>query len=549
MNELTKAENTSALANNSEAITGSGSLLSSSESDNWNHRQTTPWNAIDSTSPILSSSIKSHSSTSPVRHRNSNQHAPPQKYGENARSSSPYFSMNQQAVNGNGMVNTASQKGFLDPTSGSFVTSRTFDSGSLSGFSPNADEENRQQAMSMVFGSSDTGSVPQGGRQMFQQGMRSEHHSAVASRSVSIPPSRSGDEQHSYFGADVLTNPQSSRFGQGSTSFPSQRPSHSAQTSTYSSHTGNRRHGGEQSSNSYNVDFISQEFRKMNPGKENEHPPYPSYQSSQEQSSLPYDYSQQLDGSAHPWTADEVGYQNGLGSFTPNGVPPGSQNPQYNQSRNIQFGEHSPQSPNGSDTRRSHHSPFYSTDGTPPSGEQYRAPSRGVANPRVPHGQAALLDRKLRGLQQEQQGYIQPQPNPLQFRAPFAHPYDYNPQSAMRMNPLAQYYPMPPVPNFISPVIPRGPSRDHDVGQNLRSALLEEFRSNSKTNKRYELKVCYNSVVIPHHLTIYRTFTTTLSSLVVISTGRGLSNRSSRPQIATRRTKSLERFSRTQYSS
>lgn len=488
--ELTKAENASALANNSEAITGSGSLLSSSESDNWSRRQTTPWNAIDNTSPILSSSTKSHSSTSPVRHRNSNQHAPPQKFGENPRSTSPYFSMNQQAVNVNGMMNPTSQKRFLDPTSGSFVTSRTFDSGSLSGFSLNGDEESRQQAMSMVFGSSDTGSMTQGSRHMFQQGMRSGHTSAVASRSGSIPPSRSGDEQHSYFGADVLTNPQSSRFGQGSTPFPSQRPSHSTQTSTYSSHGSTRRHGGEQSNNTYNVDFITQELRKMNPGKENEYPLYPSYQSSQEQSSLPYDYSQQLDGSAHAWNADEVGYQNGLSSFTPNGVPSGSQNPQHSQPRNIQFGEHSPQSPNGSDTRRSHQSPFYSTGGTPPSGDQYHAPSRGVANPRAPHGQAALLDRKLRGLQQEQQGYVQPQPNPLQFRAPFGHPYDYNTQNPMRMNPLAQYYPMPPVPTFLPPMIPRGPSRDHDVGQNLRSALLEEFRSNSKTNKRYELKVC-----------------------------------------------------------
>ncbi|KAI4134515.1 MAG: hypothetical protein LQ347_001455 [Umbilicaria vellea] len=339
------------------------------------------------------------------------------------------------------------------------------------------------------------GSLPQSGRQMYQQAIRSGHNSTVASRSGSIPPSRSGDEQHSYFGADVLTNPQSSRFNPGSTSFPSQRPSHSTQPSTYSSHAGNRRHGGEQPSNNYDVDFITGELRKMNPGKENEYPQYPSYHSSHEQSSQPYDYPQRLDGSTHAWSADEVGYQNGLNSFTPNGIPPGSQNQQYNQSRKIQFGEHSPQSPNGSDARRSHHSPFYPTGGTPPSGDQYHAPSRGVANPRAPHGQAALLERKLRGLQQEQQGYIQPQPNPLQFRAPFTHPYEYNPQTAMRVNPLAQYYPIPAVPNFLPPMIPRGPSRDHDVGQNLRSALLEEFRSNSKTNKRYELKDIYNHIV------------------------------------------------------
>ena len=403
----------------------------------------------------------------------------------------------------------APQKGFLDPTSGSFVTSRTFDTGNLSGFSlNNGEDENRHPSMSMVFGSNDTGSIPQGGRQMFQQGTRSGHNSAAVSRSGSIPPSRSGDEQHSYFGADGLTNPPSARFGQGSTSFPSHRPNHSTQTSTYSSQPGNRRHGAEQSNHIHQADFTG-EFRKMNLGKENEYPLYPSYQSSQEQSSIPYEHSHQLDASATAWNADEVSYQNGLGSFTPNGMPPGSQALQYNQSRNTQFGEHSPQSPNGSDTRRSHHSPFYSTGGTPPSGDQYRASSRGMVNPRVPHGQAALLERKLRGLQQEQQGYIQPQPNPLQFRAPFAHPYDYNPQNTLRMNPLAQYYAMPGVHNFLPPLVPRGPSRDHDVGQNLRSALLEEFRSNSKTNKRYELKASFTSIATSYLLTTDRTYTTT----------------------------------------
>lgn len=57
------------------------------------------------------------------------------------------------------------------------------------------------------------------------------------------------------------------------------------------------------------------------------------------------------------------------------------------------------------------------------------------------------------------------------------------------MNPLAPYYHMPPVSTMMGPMIPRGPAREHDAGQHVRSALLEEFRNNSKTNKRYELKV------------------------------------------------------------
>jgi hypothetical protein len=38
-------------------------------------------------------------------------------------------------------------------------------------------------------------------------------------------------------------------------------------------------------------------------------------------------------------------------------------------------------------------------------------------------------------------------------------------------------------------------AKDQDVGVGVRSVLLEEFRSNSKSNKRYELKDIYNHVV------------------------------------------------------
>ncbi|KAI1085638.1 ARM repeat-containing protein [Whalleya microplaca] len=43
--------------------------------------------------------------------------------------------------------------------------------------------------------------------------------------------------------------------------------------------------------------------------------------------------------------------------------------------------------------------------------------------------------------------------------------------------------------------IPARPSRDQDPGKGVRSMLLEEFRSNNKSNKRYELKDIYNHIV------------------------------------------------------
>ena len=141
-------------------------------------------------------------------------------------------------------------------------------------------------------------------------------------------------------------------------------------------------------------------------------------------------------------------------------------------------------------------SPFYSTGGTPPTFQQ-RGPSRGGYYSGLPPSQAAALERKLRGLQQQQaqQGFSMQQ-NHMQFRNQLPHPYDLQRQSALPINALSPYYPMAPAPHMLSgPQVPKGPAREQDMGQQVRSPLLEEFRNNSKTNKRYELKDIYNHIV------------------------------------------------------
>nr|XP_036574978.1 mRNA binding protein pumilio [Colletotrichum truncatum]KAF6781478.1 mRNA binding protein pumilio [Colletotrichum truncatum] len=50
-------------------------------------------------------------------------------------------------------------------------------------------------------------------------------------------------------------------------------------------------------------------------------------------------------------------------------------------------------------------------------------------------------------------------------------------------------------PYSIPGVMPIRPSKDQDPGKGVRSMLLEEFRSSSKSNKRYELKDIYSHVV------------------------------------------------------
>jgi mRNA-binding protein PUF3 len=121
----------------------------------------------------------------------------------------------------------------------------------------------------------------------------------------------------------------------------------------------------------------------------------------------------------------------------------------------------------------------------------YRSSSGSGLSSRVGMSQAALLDRKLSRLQQEQQGFMIAQQTPLQPRLPYgAHAYDFHAYSGVRMNPLNTYYGItayPVVPGATVP--PRGPSREQEQSQVIRSALLEEFRTSSKTTKRYELKV------------------------------------------------------------
>ncbi|KAL2019506.1 hypothetical protein VTK56DRAFT_9540 [Thermocarpiscus australiensis] len=54
--------------------------------------------------------------------------------------------------------------------------------------------------------------------------------------------------------------------------------------------------------------------------------------------------------------------------------------------------------------------------------------------------------------------------------------------------------PLPPYP-FVPGAVPIRPGADRDPGRGVRSLLLEEFRSTSKSNKRYELKDIYNHIV------------------------------------------------------
>lgn len=413
----------------------------------------------------LSNGRASHTSTSPVRHRNSNQHT---------RSTSPYFSITQPAAIGQGMTNKAATPSYLDPTSGSFKASGAFESPYQNHSSRhNSDDSSRRPLNSIVFGSSDTGYPSQPARSTSNANIGySGYHSGVASRSGSIPPSRNGVDPASQICGDYASSNAQSQFGLSEAS--SHRPGLSTHTSNFSIN-GIQRYPGQISPLQFGD--LSTSLGKMEISKESPETAY----------SLYYELPQQVGtGNQNAISAlNHSTYRANQAAFGMDGRQ-GTSNNQYR----IQFGEHNAHSPNGSDVRRSHDSASYATNGTSPIGEHHRAPSNASSRGSVSNVQVAQLERKLRGLEQAQQQYLPPQINQIPFRAPYTQAYEYNP-NMLRMNPLAQYYPLPAVGNYQPPrMIPRAPAIDTVGGESLRSTLLEEFRSNNKGPKRYELKVC-----------------------------------------------------------
>ncbi|KAI0883363.1 ARM repeat-containing protein [Annulohypoxylon maeteangense] len=149
-------------------------------------------------------------------------------------------------------------------------------------------------------------------------------------------------------------------------------------------------------------------------------------------------------------------------------------------------------SPAGSSYRAGMNSPR-AFSGTPnPRADPWSRP--GSRDPRLLQD----LDRAQHGsqyLQQQQSGFYPPayyNAGLSQFSAPYDQ-YVQNPSMRSQVQ-LPGYglpvnYPMPGLP------VPIRPSRDQDPGKGVRSVLLEEFRGNAKSNKRYELKDIYNHIV------------------------------------------------------
>lgn len=132
--------------------------------------------------------------------------------------------------------------------------------------------------------------------------------------------------------------------------------------------------------------------------------------------------------------------------------------------------------------------PFISSDGLSQSRGNFQAPS---TFPDSFKGQpvAITTDPRHRPMS-EQQAFNDPRWQHLlanQLRGQYCGFYVYGNSNGMQIQGMPQYLPVTP---SAMPLIqaPRGP-RELEIGNSMRSVLLEEFKNNTKTSKRFELKV------------------------------------------------------------
>ncbi|KAF7875133.1 hypothetical protein EAF04_002305 [Stromatinia cepivora] len=460
-----------------DAPSGSGALAASSEADPWVARASGPWNPPDTTSPTLQSS---HSgSTSPSHLRNSIPSQTPQSLLELQT-----YQQSRPAIGQGASFSRPQPKSSLDPSSGSFKFSRK------PSFGFNDDKENSSQFSSNQESAYDI-DVSSRAFRMDQLSSQNTGYLGIgsASRDGSMPPSRTSET-----GLNNLTfgngNPTHGSIG-GHTpnnSIHSHRPSFSTISGSFA-----------QTNSSRYADLTTQTEAELREkfagfGLTND---IDQTGASQIGNALSSSYSPtnqnfnqqafQVNGGSAMWNDGSNGSKvNNYDHFS--NQAPFADQAYFTKGPRFDRGSVSPAS---SDYRRGLNSPKYFS-GTPPTGPEqiYRPSSR--AGPRIPQGPSEL-DRRLQHVQYSQhQAYLY---NSGHFQAQYPpHLYDYPPQTFRQTNVPPYGYPMP-LPPYPAQSIPTRPAKDQDVGLGVRSVLLEEFRSNAKSNKRYELKDIYQHVV------------------------------------------------------
>ncbi|KAJ5092368.1 hypothetical protein NUU61_007238 [Penicillium alfredii] len=431
-----------------EGKSGSGSLLSSSESDGWTGRSNLPWSTVNPTSLSMQSRGMA---TSPIQTRGNDRTAA----GMNETGDgSSYFALPRTSGIGTS-AGTVSHRPYLNTSSEG--VSPSGDGMSFGGFHGLRNGDNRRQINSGLAGSPvGTGFPMKQGFSGPLEGSRSDemaNQMGMGSFASGIP--------------DTVSPPQArsslSHVSHNSASFAPQRPTHSAHPSFYSdNHSIDGRYGS--GSIDLSAGFNKLQLNDAGFGNAAQRPPYIPHAS--------------FDGS-FPRTKyqnnDDASYQT-LGNYAAEGAP--DMHLYHARARGADTGSISP-----SDYARMD-SPLYPGVDTP---AQYRQSGNLISET-----QAAAFERRLRNFQEQE---LAQAPNNSLPRMQYPQSYDYSGYQTARLNALSGFYPMAHLGGLSAAALVSRAHRDNDPAQVVRSPLLEEFRANSKGNKRYELKDIYNHVV------------------------------------------------------
>ncbi|CRG86240.1 Pumilio homolog 3 [Talaromyces islandicus] len=439
--------------------TGSSSLLATSESDGWAGRQSFSWN------PTNPSSLGNNSmNTSPVDSRPGDRNASAR--GEIGDPNS-YFPLSRTSAIGQNPSGSIS-KGYLGSMADNYISpTDTLSFGNLGNFDTASQRQLNSftanpaaaafQRKSSVVSNVSTARDPQRTDDVIGS-MNMSPFSNVASESITGGSTRQ-TAQNAY-----------SQIAHNSMSMGSQRPNHSAHPS-YHSDT----HGLDSRFSAGHIDIGA----GLNRLQLNDNTSLAGYSEARRASYAnhgTYDSASRFTGHL---PADEANYQ-GMATYT--GDVPTDFPLSYQHLSRLSERDSSPTT----EYVRGINSPFYPSVGTPPvlrpsSGHRMSVQVGG-------EGQTALLDRKLRGLQQDQDFSQVP------ARVSFPGNYELSGYSNARLNSFSPYLQMP-FGGLSSGLGQRVAHRDPDPSQVVRSPLLEEFRTHNKSNKRYELKDIYNHVV------------------------------------------------------
>jgi mRNA-binding protein PUF3 len=521
--------------------TGSGSLLSSSDLDSWNYRSNFPWST--STSRNLSApSRQQEQAISSIHLRNGGLTTDTTGLSMNDQDTSPFLPVGQHGRFG------APDGSFQEPPrqSGNTIEQQNTNSFTLDNFYNESNGEDRRWKINGAgFRANDSGSSTQSSLRFLNSNSEFSSLRSAKLQHKNIPTQSSNN-------FDLPeTRPRSSRASNppdlyyNSTSYPSHRLSGSTNRSISGRQDVAFQFDGQE-------DQLLAKFQKIDLKAEampkDFTPRFHARNLSQKEAST-LDTSREAGLSRHKNRNgfEYMGLANQHTASSDGAVDVGYQFPtDYRQS--VPFGDRESSSPTASDYRRSLNSPYYSANGgTPPTGPgSVRSASGNGFSNLTSNGHIVTVDRESRVSRLFHLDDEYMLGNPSHARLPYGQPFSFDGYpGSMRLNPLAVPYPIPAYGGLANSYQPRYPSRENDSSQIIRSALLEEFRANHKTSKRYELKVSrvimFDTYVPTANLN--RIFTTMLSSSAAISTARGSFNRNWRPPIATKKIKYLRRFS------